>query len=71
MAGIIPGYTYDIFISNCQKDNKGDRWVSEFVDALTDQLESTFKVDVSVSFDENPHDRLRETHNVTRVLKVK
>ena len=32
MASIIPGYEYDIFISYHQKDNKGDRWVSEFVD---------------------------------------
>jgi hypothetical protein len=44
MASIIPGYEYDIFISYRQKDNqptprygwqsKGDRWVSEFVEAL-------------------------------------
>jgi hypothetical protein len=32
MASLIPGYEYDIFISYCQKDNKGDSWVSEFVD---------------------------------------
>jgi len=34
MSGIIEGYNYDIFISYRQKDNKGDRWVSEFVDNL-------------------------------------
>jgi hypothetical protein len=34
MASIIQGYEYDIFISYRQKDNKGDRWVSEFVEAL-------------------------------------
>jgi hypothetical protein len=34
MASLMPGYEYDIFISYRQKDNKGDRWVSEFVDAL-------------------------------------
>ena len=43
MASIIPGYEYDIFISYRQKDNKGDRWVSEFVDSLKTELESTFK----------------------------
>ena len=32
MSSIIEGYNYDIFISYRQKDNKGDRWVSEFVD---------------------------------------
>jgi len=32
MASLIPGYNYDIFISYRQKDNKGDRWVSEFVE---------------------------------------
>ncbi len=31
MPGLILGYEYDIFISYRQKDNKGDRWVSEFV----------------------------------------
>jgi hypothetical protein len=61
MASIIEGYTYDIFISYRQKDNKGVRWVSEFVDALKDELESTFKEEVSVYFDINPHDGLLET----------
>jgi len=42
MASIIPDYEYDIFISYRQKDNKGDKWVSEFVDALKDELEATF-----------------------------
>ena len=43
MSSIIEGYNYDIFISYRQKDNKGDRWVSEFVEALKTELESTFK----------------------------
>jgi TolB-like protein len=71
MASIIPGYNYDIFISYRQKDNKGDTWVSEFVDALKDELESTFKEDVSVYFDINPHDGLLETHDVDESLKEK
>ena len=48
MPSLIPGYNYDIFISYCQKDNKGDRWVSQFVEALKTELEATFKEDVSV-----------------------
>jgi hypothetical protein len=71
MASIIPGYEYDIFISYRQKDNKGDRWVSEFVDALKDELESTFKEEISVYFDINPHDGLLETHDVDASLKEK
>jgi TolB-like protein/Tfp pilus assembly protein PilF len=71
MASIIEGYTYDIFISYRQKDNKGDRWVSEFVDALKDELESTFKEEISVYFDINPHDGLLETHDVNASLKEK
>jgi len=43
MASLIPGFEYDIFISYRQKDNKGDRWVSEFVETLKTELESTFK----------------------------
>jgi hypothetical protein len=34
MPSIIEGYEYDIFISYRQKDDKGDRWVSEFEDDL-------------------------------------
>jgi hypothetical protein len=43
MASVIPGYEKDIFISYRQKDNKGDGWVSEFVEALMTELKSTFK----------------------------
>ncbi|MGE5457709.1 MAG: tetratricopeptide repeat protein, partial [Methanococcaceae archaeon] len=65
------GYEYDIFISYRQKDNKGDRWVSEFVDSLMTELESTFKEEISVYFDINPHDGLLETHDVDASLKDK
>ena len=71
MSSIIEGYNYDIFISYRQKDNKGDRWVSEFVDSLKTELESTFKEEISVYFDINPHDGLLETHDVNESLKEK
>ena len=71
MSSIIEGYNYDIFISYRQKDNKGDRWVSEFVEALKTELESTFKEEISVYFDINPHDGLLETHDVNASLKEK
>ena len=71
MANIIPGYEYDIFISYRQKDNKYDGWVTEFVDNLKKELEATFKEEVSVYFDINPHDGLLETHDVNASLKEK
>ncbi len=71
MASIIPGYEYDIFISYRQKDNKYDGWVTEFVDHLKKEMEATFKEDVSVYFDENPHDGLLEIHNVDKSLEIK
>ena len=71
MPSLIPDFNYDIFISYRQKDNKGDKWVSKFVDILKTELEATFKEDVSVYFDENPHDRLQETHNVDKSLEGK
>jgi eukaryotic-like serine/threonine-protein kinase len=71
MASIIPGYEYDIFISYRQKDNKYDGWVTEFVDNLKRELEATFKEQVSVYFDINPHDGLLETHDVNASLKEK
>jgi hypothetical protein len=71
MSSIIDGYNYDIFVSYRKKDNKGDRWVSEFVEALKTEIESTFKEDISVYFDINPRDGLLETHDVDASLKDK
>ena len=71
MASIVEGYTYDVFISYRQKDNKYDGWVTEFVDHLKQELEATFKEEVSVYFDINPHDGLLESHDVNASLKEK
>jgi hypothetical protein len=71
VAALIPGYEYDIFISYRQKDNKYDRWITDFVSNLKCELEATFKDEVSVYFDENPHDGLLETHNVDKSLEGK
>ncbi|HBE43542.1 MAG TPA: hypothetical protein DDW27_20560 [Bacteroidales bacterium] len=71
MSSIIEGYNYDIFISYRQKDNKYDGWVTEFVDNLKKELEATFKEEISVYFDINPHDGLLETHDVDESLKEK
>ena len=60
MSSIIEGYNYDIFISYRQKDNKYDGWVTEFVDHLKGELEATFKEEISVCFDINPHYGLLE-----------
>jgi len=69
MPSLISGYEYDIFISYRQKDNRGEKWVSKFVEALKTELESTFKEEISVYFDINPHDGLLETHDVVESLK--
>ena len=71
MACLIAGYNYDIFISYRQKDNRYDGWVTEFVDKLKRELEATFKEEISVYFDINPHDGLLETHDVDESLKEK
>ncbi len=71
MASVIPGFEYDIFISYRQKDDKGDGWVSEFVESLKTELDKTFKEEIGVYFDVNPHDGLLETHDVDASLKEK
>ena len=71
MSSILAKFEYDIFISYRQKDNKYDGWVSEFVDNLQKELDATFKEDISIYFDENPHDGLLETHNVDKSLEGK
>lgn len=71
MGSLVEGYSYDIFISYRQKDNKHDGWVTSFVENLKGELESTFKEEVSIYFDINPHDGLLETHDVDASLKEK
>jgi TolB-like protein len=71
MSSLVPEFEYDIFISYRQKDNKHDGWVTKFVENLKGELESTFKEDISIYFDANPHDRLQETHNVDKSLEAK
>ena len=71
MPSIVPRYNDDIFFSYRQKDNKGNGWVSEFVEALKIELESTYKEEISLYFDINPHDGLLETHDVDESLKEK
>src|SRR5512133_837022 len=71
MSSVIADFNYDIFISYRQKDNKYDGWVTEFVDNLKRELEATFKEEISVYFDINPHDGLLETHDVDASLKEK
>jgi tetratricopeptide (TPR) repeat protein len=71
MASLVPGYEYDIFISYRQKDNKYDGWVTTFVDDLKRELDTTFKDDISLYFDINPHDGLLETHDVDASLQEK
>jgi hypothetical protein len=71
MSSIIEGDNYDIFISYRQKDNKHDGWITEFVKNLKGELESTFKEEISVYFDINPHDGLLDTRDVDVSLKEK
>jgi len=71
MPSIIPGYEYDIFISYRQKDNQSDQWVTKFIESLKEEINSTFKEDISIYFDENPHDGLLETHDVDDSLAKK
>ncbi len=71
MPSLVDGYEYDIFISYRQKDNRGERWVTEFVSALKAELDATFKEEISIYFDQNPHDGILETHLVDQSLEGK
>jgi len=57
MPSIIPGYEYDIFISYGQNDYL-DGWATEFVNSLKNEIEATFKEDISIYFDENPQSQI-------------
>jgi Tol biopolymer transport system component len=70
MPSLISGYEYDIFISYRHNDNRSG-WVTEFVNALQEELAATIKEPLSIYFDKNPHDGLLETHNVNKSLEGK
>ena len=70
MASIIPNFEYDIFISYRHNDNRSG-WVTDFVNALQEELAATIKEPLAIYFDKNPHDGLLETHDVDDSLKEK
>ena len=63
MPSILPGFEYDIFISYRQKDNKHDGWVTDFLNALQEELAATIKEPLTINFDKNPHDGLLQACN--------
>ena len=67
---ILPGFEYDIFISYRHNDNRSG-WVTDFVNALKEELAATIKEPLNIYFDKNPHDGLLETHNVDKSLEGK
>ncbi|MDZ4713945.1 MAG: HD domain-containing protein [Cytophagales bacterium] len=70
MPSLLPGFSNDIFLSYRHNDNRSG-WVTEFEEALRQELAATIKDSVSVYFDTNPHDGLLETHNVDKSLEGK
>jgi TolB-like protein len=70
MPSILPTFEYDIFISYRHNDNRSG-WVTEFVNALQEELAATIKEPLTIYFDKNPHDGLLETHNVDKSLEGK
>ena len=71
MSAVIPDFEYDVFISYRQNDNKYDGWVTEFVTKLKQELEAMVKDKLSVYFDANPVDGLRETDQVDESISLK
>jgi TolB-like protein/tetratricopeptide (TPR) repeat protein len=70
MPSILPTFEYDIFISYRHNDNRSG-WVTDFVNALQEELAGTIKEPLTIYFDKNPHDGLLETHSVDKSLEGK
>jgi TolB-like protein/Tfp pilus assembly protein PilF len=70
MPSILPDFEYDIFISYRHNDNRSG-WVTEFVNALQEELAVTLKESLTIYFDKNPHDGLLETYHVDKSLEGK
>jgi TolB-like protein/Tfp pilus assembly protein PilF len=71
MSASVEGYSYDIFISYRQNDNKYDGWVTDFYNNLKKELDATIKQKLTIYFDENPVDGLLETHSVDKTIEEK
>jgi hypothetical protein len=71
MAGLIPGYEYDILIAYHQKSNKGDSWVTEFDDNLYKELEANIKDKISVYLDAKSCDGLPGNNSIHHSLEHK
>jgi hypothetical protein len=71
MGSILSDFQYDIFVSYRHHDNKYDGWVTEFVERLDQELKATFKDKLSIYFDQNPADGLRDTHLVDDSIQQK
>ncbi len=70
MSALISNLEYDIFVSYRHNDNRSG-WVTEFVNALQEELAATIKESITVYFDTNQHDSLLETYNVDKSLEGK
>jgi TolB-like protein len=70
VSSIVQGFEYDIFISYRHNDNRSG-WVSDFVEALKEELAATIKQPLRIYFDKNPEDGLLETHHVDKSLEGK
>jgi hypothetical protein len=70
MSSLLSDFEYNIFISYRHNDNRAG-WVTEFVNALQEELASTIKEPLTIYFDQNPHDGLLETHDVDDSLNEK
>lgn len=71
MPSILPEFEYDIFISYRHNDNKYEKWVTEFVTKLQQELMATCKNKVHIYFDESPEHGLMESHQVDESLSGK
>ena len=77
MSSLIDGFEYDIFISYRHNDNlptqgfgRPERWVTEFMNALQEELAATIKELVSVYFDSNPHGGLLQKKYITNKFEI-
>jgi len=68
---ILPDYDYDIQVSYRFNDDKNDRWVTEFVERLQQELGATLKDKLTIRFDKRPEDaRLADAKPTRSILFI-
>ena len=69
-ASIVSGFDCDIYVSYRYNDNKYDKWVSEFVEKLNQELSATLKDKLTVFYDTSPEEKRKDLQKIRSLILI-